>query len=311
MNYTNFKEKLLSEMRLIFPNSKVELHEVNKNNSTHYDAITIHTEAQPLSPCIRLSNYYDEYMNPSITTSFADIVERLSNILKANAAANGKKDELFNMLTDFEAVKDRIVCRLVNRHMNQDLLNTIPFHTFLDEFALTYSLIKSTNYEAVESIRITNALMSQWNISLDHLYKVALDNTIRLFPKTTYHMDELLSRMLGQSLPDMQEDSSSTMYVLSNQQGINGSTVLIYPDALKDFVLQYKINVKYVYILPSSIHESILVPANNLSMKEQFLQMVYEVNSNEVSADEVLSNQILIYNCADSKIVCVKEGIIE
>jgi hypothetical protein len=295
MNYLEFKEKLISEMQKLFPESKVEISEVCKNNSTSYDTMMIYSKEKNISPCVRLKSYYDDFVNSDKNESFTEILNKIVTVYLT--AIEVKKDNTFyDAVTDYNEIKDNITCRLVNRALNRVLLDTIPYTTYLDEFAVTYSVVLKQKKDSIESIRVTNILMENWNISLQDLHEIALNNTIMLFPKVTWRMDEIICKIIGELMPE-QEAEGGTVYVLSNQQGIYGATVLIYPDALKEFVLQYHINMRYLYILPSSIHESIVVPSENLSMKENFRQMVKDVNASEVAADEVLSNQILIYDC--------------
>lgn len=45
--------------------------------------------------------------------------------------------------------------------------------------------------------------------------------------------------------------------------------------------------MKFIYVLPSSIHELILVPDNGDMNKNHMMQMVREVNSTEVRPDEI------------------------
>jgi hypothetical protein len=306
MNYTEFKEKLILELKKLFPESTIEVSEVSKNNSTSYDTLMIHSNMQKLSPCIRLRAYYDELINSDEKEGFTEV---LHNIVAAYQAAinNKENNNLYDALSDYNAIKDRITCRMVNRVMNQKLLASIPYTEFLNEFVITYSIVTNLNGEGIESIRATNALLEYWNISLVELHEVALENTIRLFPKVSFRMDEIICSMLGQPVPE-QEAEGGNMYVLSNQQGINGATVLIYPDALSEFISQYQVKGKYLVILPSSIHEIILVPAENLSMQENLRQMVKDVNQSEVAEDEILSNQILIYDCEEDIIFCNEMG---
>lgn len=297
MNYTEFKEKLYMELKKLFPESTIEVSKVCKNNSTSYDTLVIYSNGQIISPCIRLQTYYDEIINSDKKEGFADILQEI--VTTYLTTINVKRNNtLYETLTDYNTIKDRIICRMVNRSMNQKLLASIPHTDFLNEFAITYSIVTNHSDEGIESVRVTNALLKHWDISHSEIHEVAVENSVRLFPKVSFRMDEIISRMLGEPMPE-QEAEGSNMYVLSNQQGINGATVLIYPNALKDFVVEHQVKEKYLVILPSSIHETILVPVMNLSMKESFRQMVKEVNNNEVAEEEILSNLVLIYDCRE------------
>jgi hypothetical protein len=83
------------------------------------------------------------------------------------------------------------------------------------------------------------------------------------------------------------------MYVLTNYKGINGASCLLYPEILDQ--IGDKLNADF-YILPSSIHELILIiddgKMNPISLRE----MVCEVNQTQVAADEVLSDQVYYYS---------------
>ena len=72
-----------------------------------------------------------------------------------------------------------------------------------------------------------------------------------------------------------------------------------YPFWLK---LQRKMGYEKVAIIPSSIHECILVPLEE-GISETYLNyMVSEVNKNNVPIEEILSDHIYIYNAAENKI---------
>ncbi|HHU72120.1 MAG TPA: hypothetical protein GXZ21_08825 [Clostridiales bacterium] len=307
MNYEEFKEKAVLELQKRLHQTKVEVSEIYKNNSTSYDTIMIHKSNKELSlsPCIRLKPYYNDFINSHGKKSFEDI---LQNIVEEyhNALGCKKGNALYDEIKDFNTVKDHVICRLVNRLMNQALLETIPHTEYLGEFAIIYSIVTMQNGDGVESIRITNSIMGYWNITLEELHEISLQNTIRLFPKVSIRMDDLISNMIGEPMPE-QEAESCNMYVLTNSQSINGATVLIYPDTLKEFISQHHINEKYLVILPSSIHEVIAVPATDLSMIDNFLQMVKEVNKGEVAAEEVLSYKILVYNRIENSLNCLEE----
>lgn len=82
------------------------------------------------------------------------------------------------------------------------------------------------------------------------------------------------------------------MYVITNDKGVNGATSILYKDELQK--LSDKTNSD-LYILPSSIHEVIAIPAS-MGEPNELAKMVKEVNFNEVQLDERLSNQVYHYN---------------
>ncbi len=105
--------------------------------------------------------------------------------------------------------------------------------------------------------------------------------------------DEYTEEMLEAMLSDMmQNQKAPKMYILTNSVGINGATAMIYRDAIRNFADKLETDF---YILPSSIHEVILVPYENSLSREELKDMVGEVNCTQVPVEEVLSNRVYIY----------------
>ena len=86
------------------------------------------------------------------------------------------------------------------------------------------------------------------------------------------------------------------MYVLSNKSRVHGAACILYPDILKDFAAVVE---KDLYVLPSSIHEVILLPAEGTEDSEQLKLMVHEINESQVEDEEVLSDSVYFYRRRD------------
>ena len=86
------------------------------------------------------------------------------------------------------------------------------------------------------------------------------------------------------------------MTVVSNERGLNGAASLFYPDQM-DKVAE-KIGGDY-YILPSSIHEQLVVPDDGNMSSVDLGNMVREVNATQVSPEERLSDEVYHYDSKD------------
>ena len=82
------------------------------------------------------------------------------------------------------------------------------------------------------------------------------------------------------------------MYVVTNKSGINGASSMLYEDKL--FELATKLDSD-LYIMPSSIHETICV-STSMGNPEELAAMVAEVNMTNVELNERLSNQVYFYD---------------
>ena len=83
------------------------------------------------------------------------------------------------------------------------------------------------------------------------------------------------------------------MYMLSNCARLNGSGCILYQDLLQSFAEHFASDF---YILPSSIHEVLLIPASDNSSPEELNAMVREVNASQLTREEVLSDHVYFYS---------------
>jgi len=161
--------------------------------------------------------------------------------------------------------------------------------------------------EGIGTIRITNEHRKQWKVQLKELHELAADNTKRLFPVSIRSMEEVIRSMLMDEMSGKEEELSvemnlfvenSTnaehrMYILTNEKGINGASCLLYPNVLSEFAERFQSDF---YLFPSSIHEVILVPAQDQKSSREYAEMVHEINATQVAKEEVLSDRVYFYS---------------
>ena len=97
---------------------------------------------------------------------------------------------------------------------------------------------------------------------------------------------EIAEMMIGEIPPEQ------SMYVISNEQGINGAISMLYEDKLHALAEDLETDL---YIMPSSVHEVIAV-SSNMGDPNELAQMVAEINMDQVSLEERLSNQVYHYD---------------
>lgn len=287
----------------------VEISKVSKNNSVELDSLVVFKGDINIAPHIYLMPYYESYLSG---TRLEELVERLCSMYR-HCSIPMLGDNLFH---DFELIKSYVVYRLVNYEKNKEILETVP-HLRLLDLAITFHYMVRDDGETIGTIRITNEHISYWNVNKEQLLKLANSNTIRLLPSRIRSMEEVLREILdefdGDEL-DLSEpcdervdnefeikrsNNEHQMYVLSNQKGIHGASCLLYPNGVKKLANYLNSDL---YILPSSIHEVILVPwASNLSV-EMLNSMVQDINQTQVPEEEILSNHIYYYSREKNKI---------
>ena len=301
-----FTEIIKSEMEKIYSSKcKVDVLNVVKNNGLHLTGITIRNRESNMAPTIYLDGYFADYKDGR---TMENICKEIVQVYEKNKV---QKDFFLKQVTDFKNVKDRICFKLVNREKNAELLTDTQYLEYQDLAVVVYILV-SKDKSGITSITVRNSLMNMWGMDEDILYHLAKKNTQRLFRGRVSTMLEMMAEIIDESADrldeemveaffdmDVYEDSAFPMYVATNVFKMNGACILLYDGVLKKFA--EKISGDF-YILPSSVHEVIFVPANGDMDARYLIQMVKEVNATEVSPDEVLSDNVYMYH-ADTDFV--------
>ena len=302
MNYTDFLSYIKNKLSEDLSQTDVlHITPVTRNNNIVLDGLCIFRENSHVSPNIYLNPYYQRYLNGETKE---DLLSEIKEIFFQHAECPKYLD--YQIASDFSKHKSQITYRLVNYQKNTKLLKEIPHIRFLDLAIIFYCLVGQTD-DGIASLRITNQMIEEWNIKSRELYLAAVENMPRLFPACIRPIQELLYEMIektpvpGLSLSEgfsacpSTEDISSSMYVMTSKNGINGAGTLLYPMVLQEFASSIQSDL---YVLPSSIHEVILVPvtASSSSSQEDLSVMVQEINQSHVAAEEILSDHAYLFH---------------
>lgn len=262
--------------------SQVEISVVKKNNGVSKAGLSIREDEHDVSPLLYLDDYYIHYQNG----------ELLENIIRNIRADYDKKVQMAAVkipnLQEFENIRGRVIYRLVNYEKNKEILEDCP-HIRLYDLAVTFRWVARIDDVGVSTSLITNKQVKEWGVSVNDLVLAARQNTPRLFPAQIIDMEEMLAGMVSFIL----YPSDIPMYILTNKQELNGASALLYGDVLKDFANKKGADM---YILPSSIHEVIMVPADRINDPTKLLSMVHDANTTVVSIGDVLSDSVYYYD---------------
>jgi len=218
----------------------------------------------------------------------------VTDIIGLHRSYQYRREFDLSIFEDFQSAKKRICYRLVHFKKNQELLKDVPHVVYLDLAIIFYCMVETEDFGRA-SIIIHNSHLDMWGISKETLIKVARDNTPKLLPYDMKSMKEILKDYLSEEiyLEQVERQRQPDMYVLSNTYSYYGAGAILYPGLLKNFATACQSNL---IILPSSIHEVILLPVNSLRDMEEFSGMVKEVNENQVDVQEVLSDHAYYYD---------------
>lgn len=274
---------------------EVKIQEVQKNNGVRLQGLIILRKEHNISPTIYLQPFWEAYEGG---VTFAEVIRHILQIYREDTPRDSIDMSFFK---DFEKVKDRICYRLIHAKQNENLLEQIPHIPFLDlAICFYYSYVGETLGNG--SILIYNTHVAMWNTSVTELLQLAQYNTPRLFRWECNSMEMAVQELKEETLlsaEDMMHIAELPMYIISNQQKIFGSACMLYPDLL--FLLAEKMESDF-YILPSSIHEIILLRDSGNENPEEIREMISEVNRTQVEPEEVLSDSLYYFSRKEKKV---------
>ena len=250
--------------------------------------LTARYQQQNVVPAIYLEPFLEEYESGK---AFGTIVRKVENVCREELK---KEPADMGFIRSFDAVRDRICYRLIGRAGNGKLLEEIPHTGFLDMEVCFYYAYQG---EALGNgtILIYDSHMETWGTCTEELMEVARKNTPRLFPWSCRSLQEVLEEIAldGESFLDI------PMKVLGNDMGIHGAACILYPGVLEEIAGE----MGDFFILPSSIHEVILLPDTGSEDRESLKKMVREVNRTQVAPVDVLSDTLYRYDSAGRRVV--------
>lgn len=284
MTYQNFIEETTRVMKPWFPTgSDFHSETIKKNNGYYPRALIINEPECSVFPTLYMEDYYKRANNGENIECIA------RDILEEYHSYKFTEEPDFSFISDFSKIKDLLCVRLINAEKNKDLLKEVPHRPFLD-LAIIPALHFFSTEGVIASSVIHNSHLKSWDVSSEDIITMALSNSPKILPGQIRTLPDILNEMAGEILLD--DDESTMMHVLSNKSGHHGAAAILYPDLLSGFANRMK---KDIFVLPSSIHEIMLLPDNGEGDIDTLTELVQEVNREQLSSVEILSDHAYIY----------------
>lgn len=304
MTYEKFiqlvKEQILSFLPEEYANAEVIIQEVTKNNDQKFQAVCMKRPEDGIVPTIYLDGYYQMHQNGRDMDS---ILAALAKTYQESMA--GSAEWLSFHADDYESVKSRLYVTVLNRDSNQNYLKDAVHKDIPDTdiTAVVRVLCENRKEIGTASFLVKENMLEMWGISEEALYEQALKNTESLFKPEMFNIMTILS---GRDEKEAKNRvlSPYEQYVLTNDDKMNGATTMLYPNLLQEIGEATGSNF---FILPSSIHELILIKDNGEMSAEELQRMVMEINRTQVDPEEVLSDEVYCYDYKQQKLTMATE----
>ena len=178
--------------------------------------------------------------------------------------------------------------------------------------AIVFYFMVNTKDIKNATVLIHNSYLEMWNVNKEALLDIARFNTPRLLKCTIADMNDVIKSFMYDEMSEnmgfkeeagtfeiLSDNKDEKMFVLTNNLKINGAVCILYDNIVRQFALFIRSDL---YIIPSSVHEVILVPVG-CADKDALNSMVRQVNMEEVEKYEILSNHIYKYEIKEDRIL--------
>lgn len=202
----------------------------------------------------------------------------------------------------WECARKNVYPALLWAARNEELLKVLP-HEKLMDLAIIYLIRGEAGPEYSVSVKVTYSLLKRWGISMDTLRRTAFANQRR--DCRVHSLEEAVRMAWNGSWPGeaWQMGTEGTLdpeigYVLTSSRGTWGAAAMADGELMKELL-----GNRNYFIIPSSIHEVILIPDNGLLDKKMMDEMVGEVNRSTVAEEEWLGEHCYYYDGVQGSII--------
>lgn len=311
MDFNQFVDEVKGGIKLFLPreyeDAQVRVEEMRKLNE-NYLGIAILKEDQVIAPTFNLNQLYEMYQSdPQI--SMESIMRNITGVVL-------DAPEQFDLksITEYENAKEKLFIRVSSAEKNGEMLQNVP-HQMREDLVITYHVAISMDEVGRGSTTITNDMLKRYGISEEQLHADAMESSPKIMPLHVDAMKNVIKQIIGGDNKPLIQDKGfkameeviseglkegEPMFVITNQQTMDGASAIFYPEVMKQLGECFQGDF---FILPSSIHETIVLPDKGdfdyLSLKS----IVQEINNNQVLEEEQLTNDVYHYD--------VKERVFE
>ncbi len=302
MDYESFKQEFTEDIKKELFEQGIEvqtsLNHVEKANMS-YEALTVSPEGSNIGVNFPIEAAFSEYEH---TGDYDGVVTEATAAIKSGLEHTPEIDVA--ALSNYEAMKDKLSVEVISTESNKDLIDKIP-HESLEDMSVVYRFILDSDEHGRSSILVTNEMIDRMGVSQEQLRTDALENAPEFRPAVIKGMNEVMLELMGPEMVQMMgldDMPPEVMYVASVPDRQAGAGVMAYQGFMDEAA--EKLGGDF-YILPSSLHEIILVPDNDamkasgLDGAQDLKAMVMEVNATEVRPEEKLTDNVYHYDSKD------------
>ena len=264
------------------------------------DRLMVSVDDSKMSMAFRLKEIYQSVEDGE---DIDHAVYKMVNTIEDNISfVKEKEQDVKSFISDYEKVKDNTYLRLIPG--DSPILKSTP-HRMIEDMALVVNVhLDSFSDEHGKScVVVTKPLMEMYGVDETQLFADAEKNSLANEPIVFKPLLDMVKDLISNEDIPNPEDVGIVTYIATNQSGFQGAAVAGYPDFCEKAA--EAIGGSF-YMLPSSVHEFILIKDDGTPKAKDLNRMIKNVNETVLEPRDVLAAQCYHY---DAKAKVLETGL--
>ena len=264
------------------------------------DRLMVSVDDSKMSMAFRLKEIYQSVEDGE---DIDHAVYKMVNTIEDNISfVKEKEQDVKSFISDYEKVKDNTYLRLIPG--DSPILKSTP-HRMIEDMALVVNVhLDSFSDEHGKScVVVTKPLMEMYGIDEAQLFADAEKNSLANEPIVFKPLLDMVKDLISKDEIPNPEDVGIVTYIATNTSGFQGAAVAGYPDFCEKAA--EAIGGSF-YMLPSSVHEFILIKDDGTPKAKDLNRMIKNVNETVLEPRDVLAAQCYHY---DAKAKVLETGL--
>ena len=291
MSFEKFTEDVLKEIYMKMGDTyQIRKRDMVKNNDVKLTGIEVIKEEANIGPCVYLDEFYRKYESDGMR--FGEIVDEVHRLILKHEKDTPDVD--LSGFRSWETVRGNIFPKLVNAEQSKELLAKIPHRNFMDLAVVYYAVARDHEQKDIGTILIYNGHMEIWRQEEENLYQTAMMNMCADGEADLATIETVIKRIAPEiTFPSVPCNVpwDTRMYILTNRSKRFGAAEILDKRTLR--MIADKVGDRFI-VLPSSVHETIVLPPKDETEYEWLAAQVREVNDTQVDIEERLCKRQII-----------------
>lgn len=294
-NIREFMDELSNEIMQMLPGDlakdlSITPHTVTKMNDQVLYGLTFKRQEENAAPTIYVN---EEFKNHQEGKPLGMISGQMIQLYLDSLMTH---PEMIPQDLSFENLQGNLTFRVVEVKRNHRYLSEIPYMSLGNGLAAVCDIKVQESEDGYWRTTVTRAFMEDHHYDKNELFQAAFEQAPRIDPPMLVSLENQLFGFQGDNYLEtgrISEEDKVPMYVLSNESGMLGASVLFYPGVQEK--IAEAMGEGYT-VLPSSVHEVIIVPDSLSPGPMELAELVRNANRDALDPKDVLSDNVMHYD---------------